>query len=123
MKTCLVVDDSAVVRKVARHILEALGYIVDEAADGEQALHQCAQAMPDIIVLDENMPAMGGIDFLRALRASGNRAHPYVIFCTADNDPDHIEGAMNAGANAYMSKPFDRETLETKLRLAGVVTT
>lgn len=119
MKICLVVDDSKVIRKVARHILEVLDYHVDEAADGEQALTYCQQKMPDVVLLDWNMPVMSGIDFLRALRKLPAGAAPKVIFCTTENGRNHIEAAINAGANEYVMKPFDRETLETKLQLAG----
>ncbi|WP_438730828.1 response regulator [Parasphingorhabdus sp. DH2-15] len=119
MKKCLVVDDSKVIRKVARHILEALEYDVDEAADGEQALHYCQETMPDVVLLDWNMPVMSGIDFLRALRTIEGGQGPRVIFCTTENGRSHIEAAIEAGANEYVMKPFDRETLETKLQLAG----
>ena len=69
MKTCLVVDDSRVIRKVARRIIEDMGFEVAEAADGMEALAWCRAAMPEAILLDWNMPVMNGIDFLRQLRA------------------------------------------------------
>ena len=68
MKTCLVVDDSKVIRKVARHILETLDFAVSEAADGSEALDHCGRSMPDVVLLDWNMPVMGGMEFLCALR-------------------------------------------------------
>ena len=68
MKSCLVVDDSKVIRKVARHILEGLDFSVSEAADGREALDACLASTPDVILLDWNMPVMSGMDFLRALR-------------------------------------------------------
>ncbi len=68
--TCLVVDDSAVIRKVARRIIEALGMNVSEAEDGSAALEVCAASMPDAILLDWNMPNMDGYTFLQALRRS-----------------------------------------------------
>ena len=68
MKSCLVVDDSRVIRKVARRILEDLNFQIDEAADGLEALNSCRRKMPDAILLDWNMPVMSGIDFLRQLR-------------------------------------------------------
>jgi two-component system, chemotaxis family, chemotaxis protein CheY len=68
MKTCLVVDDSSVIRKVARRILEGLDFKITEAEDGQQALEQCRSAMPDAVLLDWNMPVMDGYDFLKALR-------------------------------------------------------
>ena len=68
MKTCLVVDDSKVIRKVARHILETLNFEVSEAGDGREALDSCLASAPDVVLLDWNMPVMSGMDFLRALR-------------------------------------------------------
>ena len=119
MKTCLVVDDSKVIRKVARHILEALQFNVEEAGDGREALDRCnAGNLPDVILLDWNMPVMSGMEFLRSLASFVDR--PKVVFCTTENDVAHIRAAIDAGADEYMMKPFDRETLESKLQLVGV---
>ncbi|MDE1466189.1 response regulator [Aurantiacibacter sp. D1-12] len=118
-KTCLVVDDSSVIRKVSRHILESLGFEVTDAENGEDGLAKCDEAMSDLILLDWNMPVMNGIEFLKALRARPNGDAPKVVFCTTENDVDHIREAMNAGANEYVMKPFDHETLELKLQLVG----
>ena len=68
VRTCLVVDDSRVVRKIARRILEAHGYAVSEADDGQQALDACRAQMPDCVLLDWNMPVMNGLDVLKRLR-------------------------------------------------------
>ena len=68
MKTCLVVDDSSVIRKVAKRILEGMDFQITEAEDGQQALDQCQRMLPDAILLDWNMPKMDGYDFLKALR-------------------------------------------------------
>jgi len=119
MKTCLVVDDSKVIRKVARHILEGLEFRVAEAADGREALEACAREVPDVILLDWNMPVMGGMDFLRALKADATM-HPKVVFCTTENGTAHIRAALDAGADEYIMKPFDRETLASKLQIVGV---
>lgn len=120
MKTCLVVDDSKVIRKVARHILEALGFQVNEAADGAEALDACRAATPDVVLLDWNMPVMNGIDFLRALGTAGLARRPKVVFCTTENGMAYIRTAIEAGADEYVMKPFDRETLESKLQIVGV---
>ena len=120
MKTCLVVDDSKVIRKVARHILETLDFTVDEAEDGREALSQCQVATPDVILLDWNMPVMSGIEFLRALGEADITPRPKVVFCTTENGTGHIRAAIDAGADEYVMKPFDRETLESKLQLVGV---
>ena len=120
MRSCLVVDDSKVIRKVARHILETLNFAVDEAEDGREAMTRCEAAMPDVILLDWNMPVMSGMEFLRALRQTDLATQPKVVFCTTENDIAHIRAAIEAGADEYVMKPFDRETLHIKLQLVGV---
>jgi len=98
MKTCLIVDDSKVIRKVARHILETLEFEVDEAGDGREALTRCEAKMPDVVLLDWNMPVMSGMEFLRMLRQRGHADQPKVVFCTTENDMAHIRAALEAGA-------------------------
>ena len=120
MKTCLVVDDSKVIRKVARHILETLNFQVSEAGDGREALTACLASAPDVILLDWNMPVMSGMDFLRALRDSNLPRRPKVVFCTTENGMAYIRAAIEAGADEYVMKPFDRETLESKLQIVGL---
>jgi two-component system, chemotaxis family, chemotaxis protein CheY len=114
MKTCLVVDDSSVIRKVARRILEEMDFVVDEAEDGQEAFEKCRREMPDAIMLDWNMPIMTGLEFLKNLRGYVGGDRPKVVFCTTENDIGHIAMALKAGANEYMMKPFDRDILETK---------
>jgi two-component system, chemotaxis family, chemotaxis protein CheY len=118
-KTCLIVDDSKVIRKVARHILEALDFDVSEAEDGRAALDACAAERPDVVLLDWNMPVMSGMDFLRALTERGGEK-PKIVFCTTENGNAHIRAALDAGADEYIMKPFDRETLASKLQIVGV---
>ena len=81
----LVVDDSRVVRRVARRILEANGFPVREAEHGGLALEACRAEMPGAVLLDWNMPVMNGIEFLRALRAEFGPDHPVVLFCPTEN--------------------------------------
>lgn len=114
MKSCLIVDDSSVVRKVARRILEDMDYIIDEAEDGQEAFDKCRAEMPDAILLDWNMPVKSGLEFLKDLRSYVGGEKPRVLFCTTENDVGHIAVAMKAGANDYMMKPFDRDILEAK---------
>ncbi len=120
MKTCLVVDDSRVIRKVARRILEDLGFEIAEAADGMEALAWCRAAMPDAILLDWNMPVMGGLEFLRKLRAEPGGDAPVVVFCTVENDVPHIQEALDAGADEYIMKPFDGDIIESKFAEVGL---
>ena len=121
MKTCLVVDDSSVIRKVARRILEGMQFAILEAEDGQQALDECRRGLPDGILLDWNMPVMDGYDFLKALRRLPGGDVPKVVFCTTENDVAHIARALHAGANEYIMKPFDREIMEAKFHEVGLV--
>lgn len=119
MPTCLIVDDSRVIRKVSRHILETLGFDVDEAVNGQDGLEHCKTAMPDVVLLDWNMPVMTGIEFITQLRKDPGGDKPKVVFCTTENDVAHIREAIDAGADEYVMKPFDHETLQIKLQLVG----
>lgn len=120
MRTCLVVDDSRVIRKVSRHILESLDFTVEEAENGQLGLEKCIEAMPDVILLDWNMPVMTGIEFIVQLRQVPGGDKPKVVFCTTENDVAHIREAISAGADEYVMKPFDHETLQIKLQLVGM---
>jgi two-component system chemotaxis response regulator CheY len=121
MKLCLVVDDSKVIRMVARKILQELTFEVDEAADGKIALEVCQKRLPDAILLDWNMPVMSGIEFLRELRKLPGGDKPKVVFCTTENDIEHIQEAILAGANEYIMKPFDSEILQAKFSQVGLL--
>ncbi len=120
MKTCLVVDDSRVIRKIAGRILEELGYEVAEAGDGAEALAWCRGGMPDAVLLDWNMPVMNGLDFLRRLRDQPGGSTPVVVLCTVHNDPGQIEAALAAGADEYIMKPFDGDIIAAKFAEAGL---
>src|SRR4051812_6028367 len=111
MNRVLIVDDSPIIRKVARRVLKAAGLDIIEAADGQAALDACSQSMPDGILVDSNMPVMDGYEFMRRLRAMRDGRQPKVIFCTTEHDVGHIARAMHAGADDYMMKPFDRDML------------
>ena len=120
MKTCLIVDDSKVIRMVARRILEGLDFAIAEAADGQKAIESCRTKMPDAILLDWNMPVMNGIDFLRELRKMDGGTEPVVVFCTTENDIGHIQEAIQAGANEYIMKPFDSDIIQAKFSQVGL---
>jgi two-component system chemotaxis response regulator CheY len=120
-RVCLVVDDSRVVRKVARRMLEGTGFGVTEAEDGALALSACRIRMPDAILLDWNMPVMNGIEFLRALREEFGPDNPPVLFCTTENDMRFVEEAIEAGAQEFIMKPFDEHILRGKLEQVGLL--
>jgi two-component system chemotaxis response regulator CheY len=121
MKSCLIVDDSKVIRMVARKILQELDFETEEAVDGKDALDECKRKMPDAVLLDWNMPVMSGIEFLRELRVLPNGKTPIVVFCTTENDVEHIQEAIEAGANEYIMKPFDSEIIQAKFAQVGLL--
>jgi two-component system chemotaxis response regulator CheY len=117
----LVVDDSSVIRKVARRVLESLSVETAEADSGEMALAACAAEMPDGILLDWNMPGMDGYAALRAIRRLPGGSRPKILFCTTENDATLIEKARQAGADDTMMKPFDKDVLQSKVAAVGLI--
>ncbi len=122
-KTCLIVEDSRVIRRVTRTIMDGLGFECEEAENGQEAVTACEKGMPEAIILDWNMPVMSGIEFLRKLRTMPKGDMPLVIFCTTENDFSHIQEGMAAGANEYIMKPFDSDIIKSKLQMLGLIET
>lgn len=115
MKACLIVDDSRIVRKVIRRIIEPLGFTIHEAEHGLDALRVIADHPIDLVMLDWNMPVMDGLAFITSLRNDTTLSQPKVIFCTTENEFAKIEAAMSAGADEYVMKPFDEAIILGKL--------
>lgn len=118
-KLCLVVDDSRMIRRVSRQIVESLGYLVTEAENGEEALAKCHTRLPDLVLLDWNMPVMSGLEFVAELRLLPGGSQPKVVFCTTERDEANIGKGIAAGADGYVIKPFDVEGLSDRLRRIG----
>ena len=121
MKTGLVVDDSSVIRKVARRILEGLDFHILEAEDGEKAFEVCKRGLPEAILLDWNMPVIDGYQFLGHLRRMPGGDIPKVVFCTTETGIDHISRAIDGGANEYIMKPFDKAIVTAKFQEVGLI--
>ena len=121
LKMCLVVDDSRVVRKVARRLLEALDFETAEACDGAEALAFCRTAMPDAVLVDWSMPNMDGLEFVATLRGEPGGDGPVVVFCAAENEPERIAEALAHGADEYIMKPFDGDIMAYKFTQAGLL--
>lgn len=121
MSTCLIVDDSPVIRKVARHIMESHGFAVVEAWDGPEGLEAAARAMPDAVIVDSAMPGMNGFEFLRKLRGMESGRKPKVLVCAVDNDVGILARARHCGADSLLLKPFDSEALDARLRSVGLI--
>lgn len=120
-KHVLIVDDSKVVRKFIHNILEELKLSHSEAEDGEMALEACRTRMPDIVLMDWNMPVMDGLTSVKKIRSLPGGDKPVVIFCTTENDLSKIQQAIEAGANEYIMKPFDKTILSGKFEQLGLM--
>lgn len=118
---CLIVDDSRVIRRMAADILKGLGLRTAEAENGLKAVEFCRSTVPDMVLLDWNMPEMDGISCLRALRAMALEPRPVVVMCTTENGVAKICEALEAGADEYIMKPYDRDVLLDKLAQVGLV--
>ncbi|MGN6467702.1 MAG: response regulator [Rhizobiaceae bacterium] len=116
MKRCMIVDDSSVVRKVAKRILASHDVLVVEAASGTEALSLCAGEMPDLIVVDTTLPDMAAADFIREVLSRDAEIKPRVIICIAEVDVGAIMRAKRAGASGYLLKPFNRPQLLERFR-------
>lgn len=115
LKLCLVVDDYEVIRKVARPIIEQLGYVVTEAGSAEDAARQCHREMPDLIIVDWSLPDASTHDLIASIRADQTDRYPLIVYLVTENDPADLEKALNAGADDYVFKPFDRDSLQRKI--------
>jgi two-component system chemotaxis response regulator CheY len=121
MTHCLVVDDSDVIRKIATHVARSFDFDVSEAENGKEALERCKAQMPDIILLDWQMPAMTTSDFLTALRINHPGKKPYILYCVTENDPIDIARVLSAGADDYIQKPYDSDGIAAKLHAAHLL--
>ena len=121
MKTCLIVDDSRMIRRVAGRIVKELGFTVTDAINGQDALDKCQMEMPTAILVDWAMPIMDGFDFVKSLRELPEGDFPTVVFCTSVRDVERIVEALAAGADEYIMKPFDSDIIESKFALAGLI--
>src|SRR5882672_4546528 len=113
--TILVVDDEPQLRRVMRATLTELGYIVIDAKTGEEGLEKLHQDAPDIILLDLNMPGIGGLETCRAIRSGSDV--PIVVLSVRNTERDKVE-ALDAGADDYVTKPFGIQELLARIRAA-----
>ena len=119
MRHCLIVDDSEVIRKVARKVLEEMNFTSAEADNAQDALVSCRRAMPDLVLLDWHMPPGSAHDFLQVMRHTEGGRTPIVIYCTTENDQNDIARARHNGADEVLMKPFDQKSLHNAMRRAG----
>ena len=120
MKLCLVVDDSNVIRKVAKTLLNSIGYEVIEATTGQEAIVACTEQMPHAIFIDWDLADMSGFDFLVEFNRRFADANPHIVYATTENDPIDISRALKTGADEFLTVPFDREGFEAKFPHAAL---
>ncbi|MDX2222894.1 MAG: response regulator [Rhodospirillaceae bacterium] len=121
MKKCLIVDDSRIIRRVASKIFHDLGFEPEEAENGRKALDASRIRVPEVAVVDWDMPVMDGMAFLESFRKLPGGDKAKVIFCTAENEVPKIQQALEAGADEYIMKPFDSEIVRSKLAIIGAI--
>jgi two-component system, chemotaxis family, chemotaxis protein CheY len=119
MRHVLVVDDSTVVRKIVRRVLEGMNLQITEASDVRQALAVCSISMPDAIFVDGGMPTLDGCEFLRKLRRMHGGEGPMAVISLNENDVAQIARAMHAGASDFIMKPFDADQVREKFAFVG----
>lgn len=117
MKRCMFVDDSSVIRKVAKRILGGPDMLVIEASSGPEALEMCAADMPDIVVVDGTLEDMQAEEFIRNVRTLETAITPQILISLIEVDIGAIMRAKRAGAQGYLLKPFNRSQLIERFRM------
>ncbi len=121
MPSCIVADDSKIMRMLLSKIMENFGYVVMEAEDGEDLLEQCGAAMPDLIISDWNLPLIDGIDVLLKIRSDKKAPQPIFMFCSYIKDTAVIAQALEGGADDFIMRPFDEDIIASKLKIVKVL--
>lgn len=121
MATCLVVDDSAVIRKVAKRILDTMKVDVIEAEDGPRAIAECERQIPDVVLVDAMMPEMDGFEVVRTLRRMPDGGRPKILVMVFECDIATITRVLHAGADTYLMKPFTLDLVREKLIEVGIL--
>ncbi|MFO8042306.1 MAG: response regulator [Alkalispirochaeta sp.] len=117
----LVVDDSVSMRQMTSIVLKGAGYVVDAAADGPEGLAKLDEDVR-VIISDYNMPEMNGVEFVRRVRAGDVAASVPIIMLTTESEESKMQAGREAGATAWLVKPFDKEKLLKVLkRVTGSV--
>ena len=111
----LVVDDEPQIRRVLRSTLSTQGYVITEAKTGEEALESLRKERPDLVLLDMNMPGMGGVETCREIRRASDA--PIIMLTVRNAERDKV-AALDAGADDYVVKPFGIEELLARIRAA-----
>jgi two-component system, chemotaxis family, chemotaxis protein CheY len=118
----LVVDDSRPIRRIEKDMLTELGFETRDAAHGKEALERLThEALPDVVLVDWNMPEMDGLELIKTIRRDARYSGTMLLMVTTETETDQMLRALSAGADEYLMKPFTKESLIDKLQLIGVV--
>lgn len=123
-RRCLIIDQSAMVRRVAARIIREFGFEILEAKTGQDALDTCSVTLPEVVLLDWKTSDMNGVEFMAQLRNLTQRdgtPMPTILFCTGERSVDTIVSALRAGADEYIMKPFDSDIIASKFTIAGLI--
>ena len=119
----IVIDDSRAIRSILGKMLKDLGFEVMDASNGREALEKLEQAEPiDLALVDWNMPEMNGYEFVCAFRSDSSNDNVKVMMVTTETEIDQMVKALEAGANEYVMKPFDKDVIMDKLNILGLAT-
>jgi two-component system chemotaxis response regulator CheY len=118
--TALVIDDSRAMRALLARLLGELGFTVAEAGNGREGLeHLRAHGVPDVALVDWNMPEMSGIEFVEAVRAVRDYDGMRLVMVTTETEMTRVVKALSAGLDAYVMKPFTKEAVVEQLERIG----
>jgi two-component system chemotaxis response regulator CheY len=118
---CLIVDDSRLVRHIASTMLEDMGLATTQAASGEEALIHLGQNIPQLLLVDWNMPGISGLELISKIRALPDVAQPRIILFSTETRRSEVRIALRAGADCYLLKPFDAPRMAKRLRRFGLI--
>lgn len=121
MKIVMIADDSPVIRKVARRLLEDMELVVVEAGDGAQAISMCRDNMPDILIVDWDMPGRPGVDVVAEIARMPAAENTAIFYCTSELVIPEMTKAKRAGAKGFLMKPFNRQILLKKFMEFGLL--
>ncbi len=122
MTKALIVDDSKTIRMILTRLLKEVGFLAfAQAGDGQEALDRLRESKPELVLVDWNMPVMSGFEFLVEMRSHRQYDDVVVVMVTTESEMSQVTSALEAGANEYIMKPFDKEIVESKFQEVGLI--
>ena len=121
MKTCLIVEDSPLIREITSRILRDLGFSPREAAKAIDGVAECKHATPDVVLLDWDLPQLEALDFLKGVAALPPENRPPIVLCATEHDQQQFTLAKAAGAAHVIMKPYDTRAVTAKFAEIGPI--